>query len=88
MLDSDLLKQVIAGVLTAALLAYWPMRKWSSIDRSLKGLRRDMRRRDRWTRRVLRRFKRRLDAHDERHGEHSLRLDACEARLPAEEPTP
>lgn len=85
MFDADLVKQIIAGVITAAALAAWPMRRWKSMDQNIRGLRRDMRHRDRWTRRVLRRFRERLDDHDLQHASHHERLDEVERRLPAAE---
>lgn len=63
--DADLIKQIVAGVIVAAIMFALPMRRWSSIDRTLKGVRRDLRRGQRWARRRFRRHAERLDAHDE-----------------------
>lgn len=82
----DIAKDVIATLIAAACLYWLPARQWKAMTRQVRLLRRDMRRRDGWTRNMLRRMRRTLAEHAQRHQAHDARFEQLEQRLaPTEE---
>jgi hypothetical protein len=71
---ADALTKILAELIVLSVFNWFPMRRMKSIERTLKGMRRDLHRGRRWTAGGFARHRRRLDDHErrlDRHDEHA-----------------
>lgn len=71
----DVLGQVVAELLVLSILSWWPLRRVGSIDRNMRGLRRDLRNDRQSNRRRWRRVDQRIDKVDARVDLHDAHAE-------------